>query len=320
MAHCYQDGYDLMNQSRTLKWSPTHSASQRRSRARSRAGLMLTLPSVLFVFALLIYPILYLARQSFFDDSPLRSSTAKFIGLENYVWMLTSDTVLHSLGVTLTFTVLSVALEVFVGLLVASLMAKLLLEGRTVFDRIFSNLVNGMFILPFATPAICAAVAWKMLLQPAFGPVDALLKSQIAWFSEYPLLSIIVADAWKMTPMVLFLFLAAILSIDPEQFEAARIDGASTWQEFYYLTLPSILPILAVTTAFRAVDAFTKVFDIVFMTTGGGPGNDTQVFPLLVWKTAFNNLRFGQASSLAILAILISLLLSTVLVLARRKS
>lgn len=290
------------------------------SKAKVKAGLLLTLPSFLFVFALLVYPITYLVRLSFYDYSPLRSTQEVYVGLGNYRWLFESDTVLHSLGVTLAFTVLSVALEVALGLAAAALMAKLLLEGRSWFDRLFASLVNSFFILPFATPAISAAVAWKMLLQPSFGPVDAILHSQIAWFSEYPLLSIIIADAWKMTPMVLFLFLAGILSIDPNQFEAARMDGASTWQEFIYLTLPSILPILGVTAAFRAVDAFTKVFDIVYMTTGGGPGNDTEVFPLLVWKTAFSHMHFGQASSLAVVAILISLLLSGALFLTRRRA
>lgn len=291
-----------------------------RNTAKMKAGLILTLPSFLVVFAFLIYPIVYLVRLSFFDYSPLRSLEPVYVGLENYRWLISSEIVLHSLSVTLIFTVVSVTIEVALGLLVATLMAKLLLEGRTLIDRIFCALINGFLILPFATPAISGAVAWKMLLQPAFGPVDAILNQQIAWFSEYPLLSIIIADAWKMTPMILFLFLAAILSIDASQFEAARMDGASVFQEFYYLTLPSILPVLGIATAFRAVDAFTKVFDIVFMTTGGGPGNATQVFPLLVWKTAFDHLRFGQASALAVAAILISLLLSGILVLVRRKA
>ncbi len=292
-----------------------------RNRSRAKAGLEFTLPSIIFVFILLIYPIVYLVKQSFYDYSPLRSTEATYVGLQNYLWMITSDTVLHSLGVTLLFTVLSVLLEVAFGLLIAFCIAKLMLEGRSIFDRIFCNLANGLFILPFATPAICAAIAWKMLLQPSFGPVDALLNVKIAWFSKFPVMSIIIADVWKMTPMVMFLFLSAILSIDSEQFEAARMDGANAFQEFIYLTIPSILPVITVTTAFRAVDAFTKVFDIVYMTTGGGPGHDTEVFPLLIWKTAFNNLQFGQASSLAVMAILISILLSSVLLLVmRRKS
>ncbi len=310
-----------MSQSSSIQWNAGNGNKIARSRRRARAGLTFTLPSIIFVFILLIYPIVYLLKQSFYDYSPLRSTEPTYIGLGNYIWMFTSDTVMHSLGITLVFTVFSVALETLLGLLIAFCITKLMLEGRTIFDRIFCNIANGLFILPFATPAICAAVAWKMLLQPSFGPVDALLNSQIAWFSQFPMMSVIVADVWKMTPMVMFLFLSAILSIDPEQFEAARLDGANAVQEFLYLTIPSILPVITVTVAFRAVDAFTKVFDIVYMTTGGGPGNDTEVFPLLVWKTAFNNLQFGQASSLAVMAILISILLSAALLLiVRRKS
>ncbi len=104
------------------------------------------------------------------------------------------------------FTVLSVGLEVVSALLLAALMTKLILEGKSKFDRFLYSLVNGFIILPFATPAVCAALAWKIMLQPQFGPINQILSSKIAWFSEYPpLLSVAVADAWKMTPMVFFL-------------------------------------------------------------------------------------------------------------------
>ena len=119
----------------------------------------------------------------------------------------------------------------------------------------------------------------------------------------------IIADAWKTIPFITFLLYAAIMSIESAQFEAAKLDGANAWQEFRYLTLPSILPVVAVTAAFRTVDAFTKAFDIVFATTGGGPGDDTMVFPLYIWRTAFSNLHFGEASALAVIAIIISGLL-----------
>ena len=285
---------------------------------RRRAGIVLTLPSLLFVFAFLIYPIADLVRVSFYDYSPLRSSASPFVGLRNYKWMLASDTVWHSLSVTILFTMLSVLLEVVAGLAIALLLAKLILDTNNSWARFLSRTANGIFILPFAAPGIVAAIAWKMLLHPQFSPINAILGVQVAWFTDFPLLSIVVADAWKTMPLILFLTLSALLSIDNSQFEAARMDGARPWHELAYLTLPAILPVLAVTCAFRAVDAFTKVFDIVFGTTGGGPGNDTQVFPLLIWQTGFTNLHFGQAASLAVLAIAISALLGWVLVLSRR--
>jgi multiple sugar transport system permease protein len=283
-------------------------------------GIGLILPAVAFAFAFMVYPVANLVFLSFHQYSPLRSTQTTYAGLSNYTWLAGSDIVGHSIWVTVVFTVVSVAIEMFVGLALAALMAKLVLETRTLFGRILSRVLHSVFILPFATPAIAGAIAWKMLLHPQFGPVDAILHTDIAWFAQFPLASVIVADAWKTMPFVLFLLFAAILSIEPDQYEAARLDGANGWQEFRYLTLPSIMPLLAVVAAFRAVDAFTKIFDIVFATTGGGPGNDTQVFPLLIWRTAFDYLNFGQASALAVVAVIISAVLGATLLAVRRVS
>jgi multiple sugar transport system permease protein len=283
-------------------------------------GFGLTLPAVAFAFAFMVYPVANLVFLSFHQYSPLRSTQTTYAGLSNYTWLAGSDIVGHSIWVTVVFTAVSVAIEMLAGLALAALLAKLVLETRSLSGRVLSRVLHSVFILPFATPAIAGAVAWKMLLHPQFGPVDAILHTDIAWFAQFPLASVIVADAWKTMPFVLFLLFAAILSIEPDQYEAARIDGANGWQEFRYLTLPSIMPLLAVVAAFRAVDAFTKIFDIVFATTGGGPGNDTQVFPLLIWRTAFDYLNFGQASALAVVAVIISAALGATLLAVRRVS
>ena len=283
-------------------------------------GIGLTLPALVFAFAFMVYPVANVVFLSFHQYSPLRSTDTTYIGLNNYSWLASSDIVGHSIWVTIIFTVVSVAIELAVGLALATLLAQLVVESRHSFARILSRVLLSSFILPFATPAIAGAIAWKMLLHPQFGAVDAILRTDIAWFSQFPLASVIVADAWKTMPFVLFLLFAAILSIEPDQYEAARLDGANGWQEFLYLTLPSIMPVLAVVAAFRAVDAFTKIFDIVFVTTGGGPGNDTQVFPLLIWRTAFDFLNFGQASALAVLAVVVSAALGASLLAIRRLS
>jgi ABC-type sugar transport system permease subunit len=283
-------------------------------------GVGLTLPALAFAFAFMVYPVANLVFLSFHQYSPLRSPDTTFTGLSNYSWLASSDIVGHSIWVTIIFTVVSVAIEMVAGLVLATLLAKLVVESRSLLGRILSRVLHSVFILPFATPAIAGAIAWKMLLHPQFGPVDAILHSGIAWFTQFPLASVIAADAWKTVPFVLFLLFAAILSIEPDQYEAARLDGANGWQEFRYLTLPLIMPVLGVVAAFRAVDAFTKIFDVVFVTTGGGPGNDTQVFPLLIWRTAFDYLNFGQASALAVAAVLISAALGASLLAVRRLS
>ena len=283
-------------------------------------GIGLTLPALVFAFAFMVYPVANVVFLSFHQYSPLRSADTTYAGLSNYRWLAGSDIVGHSIWVTIVFTIVSTAIEMAVGLALATLLAKLVIESRHLFGRVVSRALLSSFILPFATPAIAGAIAWKMLLHPQFGPVDAILRTDIAWFSQFPLASVIVADAWKTMPFVLFLLFAAILSIEPDQYEAARLDGANGWQEFRYLTLPSIMPVLAVVAAFRAVDAFTKIFDVVFVTTGGGPGNDTQVFPLLIWRTAFDFLNFGQASALAVVAVLVSAALGASLLGIRRIS
>jgi ABC-type sugar transport system permease subunit len=283
-------------------------------------GIGLTLPAFVFVFAFMVFPVANLVFLSFHEYSPLRSTHTSFVALANYGWLASSDLVHQSLVVTIVFTAVSVAIEVVVGVALAVLLARLVIESRRTFGRLLSRVLSSVFILPFATPAIAGAIAWKMLLHPQFGPVDAALHTDIAWFARFPLAAVIVADAWKTMPFVLFLLLAAILSIEPEQYEAARLDGANGWQELRYLTLPLIMPVIAVTAAFRAVDAFTKIFDTVFVTTGGGPANDTQVFPLLIWRTAFDSLNFGQASALSVVAVLISAVLGAALLAMRRAS
>lgn len=277
-----------------------------RARFKVAPGFILVLPALLFLAAFMVYPVVHLLYLSFHDYSPLQSGDVTWVGLKNYTVAITEPATRASLWTTVIFTVCSVAIELVLALLVAVLMARITLEygGRT--GRLLSRLFAGAFILPFAIPSVTAAVIWKIFLDPQIGPVDAIIGSPIPWLAKYPLLTIVVIDAWKTMPFVMFLLYAAIMSIEPSQFEASKIDGANAWQEFYYITLPAILPVAAITTAFRAVDAFTKAFDIILATTGGGPGQASMVFPLYIWRTAFVSLHFGEASALAVIAIIIS--------------
>jgi ABC-type sugar transport system permease subunit len=232
-------------------------------------------------WAPMVYPLCNLLYLSLHDYSPLRSGKLLWVGLRNYIVTLLDPATRASLWTTLVFTVGSIFLEVAIGLLVAVLLARVTTRYQGRLGSLMGRAFSGGFILPFAIPAVTAAVVWKIMLDPQIGPVDTLLQSQIPWFSDYPLWTIIVVDAWKTMPFVMFLLYAAIVSIEPSQFEAAEIDGANSWQIFLHLTLPAILPVLTVTAAFRAVDAFTKAFDIILATTAGGPGQASMVFPFL---------------------------------------
>jgi ABC-type sugar transport system permease subunit len=275
-------------------------------RRRKLIGLAFAGPALLFMCAFMLYPVASLAWLGFHDYSPLRSAKMPWVGLANYANALSDPETYDSIRITVIFTVSSVAIEVVAGLAIAVTLSAVTLQLSGRFITILNRLFAGLLILPLAAPTVVAAVLWKMLLDPQIGPVSAAVGRPIAWFSDYALLSVILIDAWKTVPFVAFILYAAIMSIEHTQFEAARMDGANVWQEFWYLTLPSIFPVVVVTTAFRTVDAFTKAFDIVFATTGGGPDRQTMVFPLYIWRTAFSSLHFGAASALAVLAIIIS--------------
>lgn len=287
---------------------------------RRLAGIMFTLPSMLFVGAVMAYPLLYLGYMALHTYRPLTSSEIEPAGLSNITALFTDSTVTSSLRVTLQFTVASVILEVVVGTACAILLANVMLNLKGRFGRLFSRVVASAFIVPFAVPAIAGAYAWRMMLDAQFGPVNQLLGTSTPWLVEHPLVSIIIIDAWKMMPFILFVMLAAVMSIEPSQYEAAALDGAGSVRILFRITLPSILPVMLITGAFRAVDAFTKVFDTVFATTGGGPGDDTRVLPLVIWRTAFTHLDFGTASAQALLALVISLGFGAALMIVQRRN
>lgn len=282
-------------------------------------GLVLALPAIAFLGAFMLYPVANLAYLSLNDYSPLRSADLTWVGPQNYTEALKEPATLASIWISVIFTAFSVAIEVAVGLLIAVLMARVSNEISGRLGRVLRRVFVSGFILPFAIPSVTAAVVWKLILDPQVGPVDTLLGAPIPWFSQFPLTTVIIVDAWKTMPFVMFLLYAAIMSIDASQFEAARLDGANRWQEFWYLTLPGILPVLAVTAAFRAVDAFTKAFDIILVTTAGGPGQASMVFPLYIWRTAFISLHFGQASALAVIAIVVSAFFGVALLSVNRR-
>jgi ABC-type sugar transport system permease subunit len=295
-------------------------ASTQRRRFSLPVGLILVLPTLLFLAVFMVYPVANLIYLSFHDYSPLRSAGVTWVGVDNYATAATEPATLESLWTTVIFTVGSVAIELVLGLLVATLLARVTLEYGGRIGQVLSRAFAAGFILPFAVPGVAAAVVWKMFLDPQIGPLDAVIGSPIAWFAHYPMTAVIIIDAWKTMPFAMFLLYAAIMSIEPLQFEAAKLDGANPWQEFWHLTLPGILPVIAVTAAFRAVDAFTKAFDIILATTAGGPGQSTMVFPLYIWRTAFISLRFGEASALAVIAIIISGIIGASLLAMNRRA
>jgi multiple sugar transport system permease protein len=212
---------------------------------------------------------------------------------------------------TLVFAFVAVALEMALGLAFALLVSRIH-RGRVFYRTIF--------LLPVLIPGIVIGAIWKLMYNPDFGVINQLLGvvglNGHDWLGDgkLALLSVIVVDVWHWTPFVFLLLLAAIESLPLDVHEAATIDGAGPWQEFRHVTFPMLLPAFAVTLAFRLIVSF-KVFDEVYLLTGGGPGTATEVVSFTIYRRFFTEDRMGYGSAISV-TLLFALALLIVLGLA----
>jgi multiple sugar transport system permease protein len=260
-----------------------------------------TLGPALVVYALLaILPIANLVAMSLHD---IRWDQ----GLAHWAWAgskhfaaLPQDPLLRAGTLnTLVFAVSAVAAEMAIGLGLAMLVSRI--ERARVFYRT-------VFLLPMLIPGIVIGAIWKLMYNADFGIVNQLLGvvgvAGRDWLGDgkLALASVIVVDVWHWTPFVFLLLLAAIESLPREAHEAAVIDGAAAWQEFRYVTLPMLLPALTVTLAFRLIVSF-KVFDEVYLLTGGGPGTATEVVSFSIYRRFFTEDRMGYGSAISVIVL-----------------
>ena len=275
-----------------------------------RTGILFTLPGSLFVFSFIIYPLITNVFLSFYNYNPLNSREMIFSGLENYKLLFTQPTFIYSLFITTSYTLLAATFQALAGLFISIFFSMFIIKNESQGVLKWLNRgVTSILIMPWAIAGISAAMAWRLILHPMYSPINAILDKQIMWLTN-PLLaffSIIIADTWKCTPYFIFFFIAGIIAIPPEQFEAAKIDGASGWGEVRHVILPNLLPILIVAFSFRLIDGFTKIFDTVYVLTGGGPGNATKMMPILIQETGLKFFRFGLSSAMSVVAVLFSI-------------
>jgi ABC-type sugar transport system permease subunit len=273
-----------------------------RETEEARLGVALTLPAMTVIAAIGVLPIAWSLWQSLhLYDLRMPWLGQPFIGAANYLEAWTDPRVREALLHTLVFVAASVAIELTGGLALA-LAVERVRRGR--------GLARTAVLLPWAIPTVVAALVWRFLFESG-GAVDALLAPVMAtpvWLA-HPLAAwvpIILADAWKTMPFVAILLLAGLQSIDESVYEAARIDGATGWRTFTGITLPLLAPALVVAFLFRALDAF-RVFDVVYVMTGGGPGTATEPIAIYTFATLMQNLRFGYGSALSVIVFAIML-------------
>jgi len=267
-------------------------------------------PAALVILLVVVVPLARAAWMSVFDISLVRPGDEPFVGLGNYVEQLTSGDFWAATWRALFFTVVSTALELALGLGLALLMDQPLR---------FRWLLRGIIILPWALPTIVNALMWRWIDNAEYGALNALL-TQLGithdykvWLSnsDIAMWMVIVADVWKMTPLVALLLLAALQSVDRELVEVAKVDGASSFQAFRHILAPLIAPVILIVLVLRTMEAF-KVFDVVWIMTGGGPANATQTIAIYAYQTAYQGYDFGRGAALGYLIALFIMVLAAV--------
>lgn len=254
--------------------------------------IMLMIP-VIYALSLLIFPLIYSAAMSF-TDWKLGVPEIKFVGFRNYIYEFTDYRFYNSLKVTLLITALAVPIELVLGLIIAVLMStEIRLRG----------LFRSILLIPLFTSPVAVALMGEVVLYEAGGPVNGYLKllglSPIPWRSSAAIapFTVVLWDVWEWTPFCFLIFLAAIQAIPKMYYEAAQIDGASSFQMFRHITLPMLKYATITVLMFRLVDTL-KIFEIPFiLLAGGGPGIATEVQSIYIYKAGFRGFAFGEASA-----------------------
>jgi ABC-type sugar transport system permease subunit len=286
---------------------PLSSADPTRSIEHQEARLawLFVMPALLTILLVALFPLAWSAWESVhLHDLRMPWLGRPFIGLDNYVEALQDPRFWSALGHTGFFAVLSVGLELLIGLGLALALNRAF-RGR--------GLVRAAVLIPWAIPTVVSALLWRFMFEGQSGIVNTILVSvgvlhaPVVWFIQPAAawVPVILADVWKTTPFVALLLLAGLQNIDASLYEAARIDGASPWRQFRHVTLPLLRPAILVALIFRTLDAF-RVFDLIYALTGGGPGTSTEPIALYTFNALLQNLQFGYGSALSIIVFLVT--------------
>ena len=277
----------------------------------------LMLPLLIVMIAVIGWPLIDTVRLSF-TDAKLVGTQGSFVGLDNYVKILSGTNFQRALVTTFWFAVLSVALEMVIGVL-AALLLNQQFYGRSV--------LRALMILPWALPTVVNATLWRLIYNPEYGALNAallqmgLIDAYRSWLGEpnTALASLILADCWKNFPLVALIALAALQAVPRDITAASMVDGAGAWSRFRFVIMPYLAGPLMVALVLRTIEAF-KVFDIIWVMTRGGPANSTRTLSILVYQEAFSLQRAGSGASLALIVTLLVTVLAVAYAALIRKS
>jgi|KBSMisStaDraftv2_1062788.scaffolds.fasta_scaffold44518_3 trehalose/maltose transport system permease protein len=281
---------------------PRRRRSGRLQRKQTRLAWIMLAPAIVVVALVALYPLGVTIFQSFTDKQFLAIEPTKWIGLENYR-ILIHDTIFRdAIVTTVKFTVITVVFEFVLGMIIA-LVVNSNFKGRGV--------MRAVMLIPWAIPTVVSAQMWKWMYDDIFGVINDIgvrthiLSHSVAWISQpsTALASVCAVDIWKTTPFVALLLLAGLQVIPRDLYEAANVDGASQWKQFWHITLPLLRPAILVALIFRTLDAL-RVFDVFYVFFGSRV--DTQTMAIYDQNTivSVGNVGYGAAISVAIFLII----------------
>lgn len=268
-------------------------------------GRMLVLPIFLLVFVLMGYPFINTLYISLTNKRV--GYDPKFIGLQNYARLITDPTYWLVLKNTFIYMFLSVGVKLTFGMILALTLNEKFI-GR--------GIIRMLLLIPWAIPGMVAAMTWKWMYNDTFGIINSILKNiglietSIPWLSSkhLTLYSVIIVNIWRGVPFFLFSLLGALQTIDGQLYEAAKIDGANVIRRFWNITIPSIIPVISITTMLSSIWTFND-FENIYLITGGGPLNSSSVIATYTYEIAFHYNEMAQAVSVAVSVVPILILM-----------
>lgn len=274
------------------------------------------MPALIFLAVTALFPLLYSVYLSFFRlKLNLPNQTPVFVGLDNYVKMLT-DTMLHvSTWNTILFAFISVTLEVVLGLMVAMVICS---------DKMWSRVATSIFMIPMIMAPVAIGTLWRMMMDASTGVLNYFLSffgvDPIQWLADPTMakISVLLVNVWQLTPWVTVICSAGLKALPQDCIQAALVDGATPRQIFWKIVLPLIKPVLVIVVMMRFTDAF-KVFDTIYTMTNGGPGTATEMLPNFIYKQGLKYYDAGYAAALAIIFVLVMALITLFFLRLRKK-
>jgi len=281
---------------------------------RRRRYRLFIVPALVVVGAVIVFPWLFTVYMSAFDWKI--GTTAHFVGFANYLQLATNQRFLESIVHTLYFTALAVVVPLVLGTAAALVFHR---EFR------FRGLLRALFTMPMMATPVAVALVWTMMFHPQQGVLNYLLSlaglPPSLWVYSPTLVipSLVLVEIWHWTPLVMLIVLGGLAGLPTEPYESARLDGASEWQLFRYVTLPLVAPFIVVAAVIRTIDAL-KAFDTIYVISQGGPGTASETINMYLYLQAFAFYNIGNASAVVVVFFALILALALLLLYVRQRA